>query len=441
MSSEFTSDALEGLTVKALKQLLTDRGLKVGGRKAELIERLLAFEAIEPQAAPSPAPSPSSVVAPSLLQAAACAAMADAMIGDVVDELVVGAFDEVFDSSLDEEQSSKTSLELYIRQSTGGADSTADIARVLVEVGNEEEDESVVASAPPSPLAVAAASPPPPAEIAAPALSAVPARLTSSAFAQAMLSPTMLLSGDNNLPMMLHTADGLSSASVSPLESPYQPSSCATSASKPAQQHSPQQHQSPSAVASTLRIGTRIAATVKDKRQLGTIKYIGVTDFMAGEWCGVQLDEPVGNHDGTVQNVRYFHCAPKHGVFVRPAAVTAVVADEKPASASKKPQPLSASKPNAAAPAAAPPAATKPAAAAATTLVVGQRVAIKGRGQHAIVRYIGPVRFAEEGEWLGLQLQTATGKNDGSVKGERYFECAPKFGLFVRADAVAPIGK
>mmetsp|Transcript_2007 Transcript_2007/g.2696 ORF Transcript_2007/g.2696 Transcript_2007/m.2696 type:complete len:871 (+) Transcript_2007:61-2673(+) len=50
---------------------------------------------------------------------------------------------------------------------------------------------------------------------------------------------------------------------------------------------------------------------------------------------------------------------------------------------------------------------------------------------------IGDVRFAGnasfmEGEWLGVELTLPLGKNDGSVKGEQYFECKPKYGIFCR---------
>lgn len=53
------------------------------------------------------------------------------------------------------------------------------------------------------------------------------------------------------------------------------------------------------------------------------------------------------------------------------------------------------------------------------------------RGTHATVRFSGPTLFAT-GIWIGLELFTADGKNDGSVNGERYFTCPPQHGLFVR---------
>ncbi|KAJ3186612.1 hypothetical protein HDU85_007432 [Gaertneriomyces sp. JEL0708] len=57
---------------------------------------------------------------------------------------------------------------------------------------------------------------------------------------------------------------------------------------------------------------------------------------------------------------------------------------------------------------------------------------VEVNGVQAVVRYAGETSFAT-GMWVGLELDTPTGKNDGSVQGVRYFECAPNFGLFIRA--------
>ena len=46
--------------------------------------------------------------------------------------------------------------------------------------------------------------------------------------------------------------------------------------------------------------------------------------------------------------------------------------------------------------------------------------------------YLGPVGYAQ-GEWCGIVLDEPAGKNDGSVKGKKYFECKPKHGLIVRS--------
>ena len=51
------------------------------------------------------------------------------------------------------------------------------------------------------------------------------------------------------------------------------------------------------------------------------------------------------------------------------------------------------------------------------------------------VSYIGQVpEIPGIGSWVGVALDEPTGKNDGSVKGKRYFECGQNCGVFVRPD-------
>ncbi|KAJ5899262.1 hypothetical protein N7495_004006 [Penicillium taxi] len=59
-------------------------------------------------------------------------------------------------------------------------------------------------------------------------------------------------------------------------------------------------------------------------------------------------------------------------------------------------------------------------------------------GRQGTVRFIGSTHFAV-GEWIGVELMDATGKNDGAVQGERYFDCEPGFGMFIRPTAVGEV--
>jgi dynactin 1 len=52
-------------------------------------------------------------------------------------------------------------------------------------------------------------------------------------------------------------------------------------------------------------------------------------------------------------------------------------------------------------------------------------------GRKATVRFAGQTHF-QVGEWIGVELEEKTGKNDGSVQGERYFDCPMGYGMFVK---------
>lgn len=73
----------------------------------------------------------------------------------------------------------------------------------------------------------------------------------------------------------------------------------------------------------------------------------------------------------------------------------------------------------------------------ATQYKVGQVIEDKD-GRIGTIRYIGEIHVAQ-GEWIGVELETEDGKNDGEVKGERYFECAPNHGLFMRPSGIKAV--
>ncbi|KAH9256696.1 hypothetical protein BASA81_005201 [Batrachochytrium salamandrivorans] len=73
--------------------------------------------------------------------------------------------------------------------------------------------------------------------------------------------------------------------------------------------------------ASTISVGDRFQVKLADGSSLqkrGVVMFVGKTDFKPGFWVGVEYDEPVGKHDGSMHGVSYFTAKPGHGVFLRP---------------------------------------------------------------------------------------------------------------------------
>ncbi|XP_050068191.1 dynactin subunit 1 isoform X2 [Anopheles maculipalpis] len=64
-------------------------------------------------------------------------------------------------------------------------------------------------------------------------------------------------------------------------------------------------------------------------------------------------------------------------------------------------------------------------------LKVGQRVELTGKDVRGTIAYVGMTSFAV-GKWVGVILDEAKGKNNGSIKGHQYFSCEENYGMFVR---------
>ncbi|KAK3944537.1 putative Dynactin, 150 kDa isoform [Diplogelasinospora grovesii] len=72
-------------------------------------------------------------------------------------------------------------------------------------------------------------------------------------------------------------------------------------------------------------------------------------------------------------------------------------------------------------------------------LAVGQTIQLSD-GRVATIRFVGQTHFSA-GEWVGIELEDSSGKNDGSVQGQRYFDCAMGYGMFVRPTAITVLAQ
>ena len=66
----------------------------------------------------------------------------------------------------------------------------------------------------------------------------------------------------------------------------------------------------------------------------------------------------------------------------------------------------------------------------------GDRVLVDPGNRKAEVRFVGKIPEIGKGYWVGVQYDDPVGRNDGSVKGRRCFECTHDFGGFLRPNHI-----
>ncbi|XP_050558925.1 restin homolog isoform X9 [Spodoptera frugiperda] len=79
-----------------------------------------------------------------------------------------------------------------------------------------------------------------------------------------------------------------------------------------------------------VRVGDRVIVSSSRGSKAGTLRYVGVTDFATGVWAGVELDDPLGKNDGSVDGKRYFECSPRFGLFAPISKVSRSPSNRKP---------------------------------------------------------------------------------------------------------------
>ncbi|KAK4133079.1 hypothetical protein BT67DRAFT_423812 [Trichocladium antarcticum] len=72
-------------------------------------------------------------------------------------------------------------------------------------------------------------------------------------------------------------------------------------------------------------------------------------------------------------------------------------------------------------------------------LAIGQTIQLSD-GRTGTIRFLGQTAFADD-DWVGIELDDDSGKNDGSVYGERYFDCPAGHGMFVRPTKVSVLAQ
>ncbi|XP_072545218.1 CAP-Gly domain-containing linker protein 4 isoform X2 [Salminus brasiliensis] len=221
-------------------------------------------------------------------------------------------------------------------------------------------------------------------------------------------------------------------------------------------------------------------------QRTGVVRFYGKTSFAPGFWLGIELDKPSGKNDGSVGGVKYFSCPPKHGVFAPPSRVqrihgsvdclseltssrhnhtftgirrsfstsSAIATQREP---NRKNQAnrshssgvrrrwstqssgwgsLSSAGVSARGPSSVGGTTSSSGSDGSVKLHLGMQVLLSSANEMGTIRYLGTADFAP-GLWLGLELRSAKGKNDGSVGCRRYFSCRPGHGVLVRPSRVS----
>ncbi|KAF7347275.1 CAP-Gly domain-containing protein [Mycena venus] len=77
-----------------------------------------------------------------------------------------------------------------------------------------------------------------------------------------------------------------------------------------------------------VQLGTIVEASMGGAVARGVVRFAGATSFQSGKWIGIELYEPNGKNDGSVNGVSYFTCKPNYGIFVRASQIKGTFGSE-----------------------------------------------------------------------------------------------------------------
>lgn len=74
----------------------------------------------------------------------------------------------------------------------------------------------------------------------------------------------------------------------------------------------------------------------------------------------------------------------------------------------------------------------------ASLISVGQRCCVDPGDRRGLVMFVGQVNVEglPPGYWVGVKYDEPLGKNDGTIRGHKFFDCPPGYGAFLRPDKV-----
>ncbi|KAJ9598209.1 hypothetical protein L9F63_011113, partial [Diploptera punctata] len=99
------------------------------------------------------------------------------------------------------------------------------------------------------------------------------------------------------------TRSGVGKSKISDLENDWGPNATSSPHNKKNDVTSP---------VTSSHVGHRVCV---NGTKVGILRYFGEIKLEKGTFCGIELDEPAGLNDGSLNGIRYFTCKPQHGIF------------------------------------------------------------------------------------------------------------------------------